>query len=72
MVHRVTLSNGRVLLLEEDNNCLHIADEEEGSEGIAGAWICQISADGVLVYPNSGSSCEFVTAGLLPDGPVPA
>lgn len=64
MVHRVVLSNGRALLIEEDNNSLHIADEDEGFPGTAGSWICEINASGVLVMPNSGMSCEYVTDGL--------
>ena len=64
MIHRVVLSNGRVLLVEERGGELHIADEDEGFEGQAGSWICTISASGVLVMPNSGDATHYLTEGL--------
>lgn len=64
MVHRVTLSNGRVLLIEEDARCLTLADEEPNHPHVVGSYICQFSADGVLVYPNSGCATEYLTDGL--------
>lgn len=62
MIHRVTLSNGRVLRLEERKDGLHLSDEEAGE---AGSFICMFSADGVLVYPNSGDAVVCLTNGLL-------
>ena len=70
MVHRIVLSNGRALLIEEDNNCLHIADSSEVMEGEANpffyihSYICEINANGVLVMPNSGEAVNCVTSEL--------
>ena len=60
-VHLVTLSNGSVLRVEEGDYCLHIATEDNGE---AGAYICQISDDGVLVMNNSCDASRFLTGGL--------
>jgi hypothetical protein len=64
MNHRVVLSNGRVLLVEERWYSLHIATETEGFEGDVDAFICEINPSGVLVMPNSGDATNFITEGL--------
>ena len=58
MIHRVKLSNGEVLLIKEEDHAVSIADAEP--DGTVRSYICQISPDGVLVYPNSGCSCEVL------------
>lgn len=64
MVHRILLSNGRAMIVEEREGELHIADEDEGFDYQAGAWICTISRSGVLVMPNSGPAVEFLCEGI--------
>lgn len=58
-LHRVPLSNGRVVVLEEETEpaSLHI--------GVAGnldieAWICSFETSGVLVTPNSGDGLPWL------------
>lgn len=63
MIHRITLSNGQVLIIEEGPQTLHIASGIPGEEE-ADAWICTITADGVLVMPNSGGATDDLTRGL--------
>lgn len=62
MIHRVVLSNGEVLLIKEEDYAVSIADAEP--DGTVRSYICQITQDGVLVYPNSGCSCELIVEGL--------
>ncbi len=64
MIHRVVLSSGRVMIVEERDNELHIGDESEGFEGDVDAWICTISPSGVLVMPNSGGATDYLCQGL--------
>ncbi len=64
MRHRIVLSNKRVLLIEEDNESIHIATETEGFEGDVDAYICEIDANGVLVSPNSCDAPRYITEGL--------
>lgn len=61
MKHLVKLSNGQLLLIEEANNALHIAAMHNGD---VDGYICEINANGVLTYPNSGSAPEYLTRGL--------
>jgi hypothetical protein len=62
--HRVTLSNGHVLLIEEGEQRLHFASEQEGFEGEADYYVCQFEPSGVLVMPNSGDAVNWLTQGL--------
>jgi hypothetical protein len=64
MMHRVVLSNGQVLLIKEDQNCIHLASEQQGFEGEADYYVCEINASGVLVMPNSGDAVVTLTQGL--------
>ena len=64
-VHRVVLSNGEVVRLEEGTDRLHISTELHGFEDM---YICTINADGVLVMPNSGGATADLTAGLQAGG----
>lgn len=74
MIHRVKLTNGRVLLIEEDTSSLHIASEMTNHPGEVEGYICTISGSGVLVMPNSGGEPEWVSEGLTrsPNVPLPA
>jgi hypothetical protein len=62
MIHRVVLSNGRVLLVEEGDRRLHIASEDGFAHEVE-AYICEVNANGVLVMPNSGSAGEYLVEG---------
>lgn len=66
MIHRITLSNGRVLLIEERNGAIHLGDVETDLPGdtAVGSYICTIDASGVLVMPNSGGATADLTADL--------
>lgn len=60
-VHQVRLSNKQVVVLQEGEDSLSIAwGEDEGDP----TWICNISANGVLTYPNSNEAVEVLTEGL--------
>ena len=60
--HRVTLSNGEIVLLEEGDGRLSIASTD--STGYPDMWVCEINQDGVLVFPNSGHGCETIVNNL--------
>ena len=67
MKHSVELSNGQRVVLKETQSGLTIGqcdcdDDEEGAE--YPWWICKITTDGVLVYPNSADAPEMLTRGL--------
>lgn len=62
--HRVTLSNGRTLLVEESENMLHIASEDESHPGTPDAYIAQIDGNGVLVITNCGDAPRYLAEGL--------
>lgn len=62
--HRVTLSNGAVLLVEEGEESLHLALEDRGWPGEVEGYVAQIEKSGVLVMPNSGDAVVTLTAGL--------
>jgi hypothetical protein len=68
MIHRVTLSNGRVLLVIESaaltGGELHIATED--FHGGVDAYIATISGSGVMVMPNSGDATHCITEGIRP------
>lgn len=68
MIHRVELNNGQVLLIEEGDNCLSIADLEDPKDKnfptSVGSYICQITPGGVLVMPNSGGATQDLTEDL--------
>lgn len=72
--HRVVLSNGHVLLIEEGRSrlagtTLHIASEQEGFQGEVDYYVCEITPNGVLVFPNSGDAVNWLTQDLaVPDG----
>ena len=65
-IHRVVLSSGHVLLVEERLASLSIAIEDERIEGQIGYYICSIEPGGVLVMPNSGDATEWLSRGLVP------
>lgn len=72
-IHRIVLTNGEVLLVEEETPgsgrvpAIHIATESD-FENEAEAYICTISADGVLVMPNSCDAGAVLTCELkLPE-----
>jgi hypothetical protein len=69
MFHRVTLSNGRVLRIEEGDNCLHIASEHNGDVDM---YICEIRRSGTLVMPNSGDGPEYLIENLKKSSEQPA
>jgi hypothetical protein len=61
MNHVITLSNGRKVMLQEEDSRLTVCQLDDDDT----PWyLCQIGADGVLVYPNSGSGPEYLTEGL--------
>lgn len=60
-IHVVTLSNGRKIELKEGDNALTVAQLD--SDGTSW-YICQINANGVTVYPNSGTAPEYLTDNL--------
>lgn len=62
MTHKIKLSNGQTLVVEELDNEIAIATEDEHST--IDMFICCIQSDGVLVYPNSGSATNIITEGL--------
>jgi hypothetical protein len=62
-LHRVQLSNGSVLLIEECKNRISLAT---GSPNGVDMYIASIDANGVLVYPNSGYAPDELTRGLCP------
>jgi hypothetical protein len=61
MKHQIRLSNGRVLQIEEGEDCLHIAAIHNGD---VDAYICRIDKSGTLVMPNSGDAGEYLAEGL--------
>lgn len=69
MQHRIKLTNGSVLLLTEDTNCLDISmeDDREGE----GWWLGRITGDGILVAASSGGACSDLIDGLKGDTPCP-
>ena len=62
--HRVTLSNGSIVLLEERTRSLHIATETEGFPLDIDTYICTIEPLGVTVMPNSGDATTYLTRNL--------
>lgn len=62
--HRIILSNGRVLLVEEDKGSIHIATETEGIAGDVDAYICEIADSHVVVWSNSCDAPRYLTEGL--------
>jgi len=65
--HRVTLSNGRVLLIEERKGSLHFASEQERFPLEADYYIAEFNVSGVLVMPNSGDALAWLTQNLGQD-----
>lgn len=63
--HLVHLTNGETLLIEECENAISISSMD-GSD--VDMYICRIDANGVLVYPNSGSATECLSGGLRGHG----
>lgn len=57
MQHRIVLSNGQELLVEESQDRLTIGYIYNGC---VDAYLCQIDVNGVLVYTNSGSACQYL------------
>lgn len=62
--HRIKLSNGAILVIEEHNNELAIRDYTHGEEW----WVASISPDGILVATNSSDAVSVLTEGLR-EGP---
>ncbi len=61
--HAVTLTNGEILLIQEDprHKALAIARGESDYKFEADMWICNITANGVQVLPNSGHGPETLS-----------
>lgn len=57
----IRLSNGSVVSLSEGDNSLSLAlmDGEE-----VGSYICELTVNGVLTYPNSGDAVWDIVEGL--------
>lgn len=53
--HAVTLTNGEILLIAEDPRSreVSIGLGEQKYDFVADVWICNISANGVQVMPNT-------------------
>lgn len=71
-IHRIVLTNGEALLVEEqlpDSKSVSAISitTESAFEREAEAYICMISADGVLVMPNSCDAGAILTCGLKPE-----
>jgi len=63
--HRVPLSNGAVLIVEEGEESLHLALEEEGDHpGEVEYYVAWIDRSGVTVMTNSGDAVVTLAAGL--------
>lgn len=63
MLHRVTLSNGRVMLLEEGDDCVRVCFDDPNN--IREMWhLCTITRDGVLCVSNGGDDGDDYVAGL--------
>lgn len=67
MVHRVTLSNGRVLLLEEGTDEVSIVSEDPEIYGGYGSGICVLRDRAVIV--GSTESINDLVLGLRRSGP---
>lgn len=65
--HRVPLSNGQVLLIEETTDALHIAHEDGHHIGTPAMYICRLQDDGVTVMTNSADAVTWLTTGLRDD-----
>lgn len=64
MTHTVTLSNGRsVRLIERDAELVIALVDYDGQDW----YVCSMTADGVLVYTNSGDACQTITDCLAND-----
>jgi len=61
--HDVILSNGCIVRLEEGHEGLHVCEIWKGE---VEAYICIITPEGVLVMPNSGSSCDTLAKNHKP------
>ena len=61
--HAVTLTNGEILLIQEDSQCkaIGIALGESDFKFEADVWICNITANGVQVLPNSSYGPETLS-----------
>lgn len=68
MQHQVKLSNGETVVLREGDNELHIG-QLDGND--VDWWIATISANGVLVAPNSSYAPEELTRKLEDHGEQP-
>jgi hypothetical protein len=67
--HRVSLTNGRVLLIEETEEALHIASELDATwPGEIDMYVCVIRPSGVEVMTNSGDAVQWLTEGLKKPG----
>jgi hypothetical protein len=61
--HRIVLSNGHGLLVEEDpqRRALHLASEEPEYPGTVDMYLAEINTSGILVMPNSGDANTRLT-----------
>lgn len=67
MTHRVQLSNGKVLLVVEEDEAISLATEDDHPpvvEGEVGYWVCTLNADGILVFNSAGDATARLTDGL--------
>lgn len=62
--HRVQLSNGQYLRIEEFDNSISLATDDGPHAHDVDMYIASISPDGVLVMPNSGGATDTLTRGL--------
>lgn len=60
MTHRVILTNGQVLLIQEGDRSLHIASETKGRPGNVDAYLCTIRDSTVEVMGNSGDGSTWL------------
>lgn len=62
--HRVPLSNGQVLLVEEGAESLHLALEDTGHPGEVAYYVAAVDRSGVTVMCNAGDANVTLTDGL--------
>lgn len=63
--HRVKLSNGHTLLIEEGQDRLCLGGEDIHTPGQVYVYICDITSNGVCGSPHSGDECHRLSNGLV-------
>lgn len=69
--HRVPLSNGAVLIVEEGEESLHLALGDNDWPGEVMYYVATIEKSGVLVMTNSGDAVVTLATGLTGEPPKP-